>query len=138
LWLLFLIKNNPVYKDVIIDEERLSSLPDEDCVAGRINTQIEEDITFKGEEAIGKVVENACDDGVNHKGNEEGITEIEGSQEDTHLGPDQGGAAGEEGHADKPAVMEHFLFTPPDKAHGNSTVPSEENVLREMLEEKKY
>ena len=99
----------------------MNTLPDDNCIAKVIKTQIEEDDPM--------TESNRTSDKENqHVSNEEDL------KEEMNLGPEQGGAAGDCNHPDAPPVIEEFLFTSPDKPPGDETEPCDDVVIRELLE----
>jgi hypothetical protein len=120
IWLEFLKKHSPAYQDVTVDTGRLLSLPLDGCVADRVLTQIEEEVEDPLPSDEPTLLNESHDD-----------DDADDLDREEFMGPEQGGAAGD---ADHPTVVEHFLFTPPNKPPGNIQLAPEESNIRNLLE----
>ena len=130
-WLLFLQRYNTAYNDIRIYDNRLNALPDDDCIANEIKTQIEEDKSLQVEtETLPNEITDVKDLAIGLHDD----SDVEDYEEDMNQGPEQGGATGDCDQKDAPPVIEEFLFTSPDEPHGNESLPSDEVIIKELLE----
>ena len=123
-WLKFLIQFSPAYEGVSINSEQLQSLPDDGCVAERVLTQIEEEVE---EEAPVSSEKDASEEPNVIEESSDSDEDLE--EEEKNMGPDQGGATGDVGHVNNQMVVEHFLFTPPDKPSGTLHLAPEDEQI---------
>ena len=79
MWLCFLRKHNPVYREVQIDDDLLLSLPEDGCIAEIINKQIEEEL----ESDIVSAIKTLSAVSQSSRNNEEDVPNNE------NLGPEQ-------------------------------------------------